>query len=162
LAAFRASGVRRHSARRPHRHTVCGSCPALGISALRSSNAAAWPSSSAVRDPESPSLGFIAFAAAARCHRTAATSTRTAGGLAPEVATRNTIRWRRGHKCAPRPERLAARGLEGLRGPIDGETIVGAKGGLEPPRSDQNGPCSSAPPLAPRPTRQSRRYAGEL
>ena len=113
LAAFRAFGVRRHSAHGPQRLTVCGSCPALGTSPLQSSNAAASPSSNAVRDPARPSRGFIAFTAAARCRRTAATSTRTAGGLAPGVATRNTTtRPRRGRRCAPRPERLAARGLE--------------------------------------------------
>jgi len=112
FGTFRASGVRRHSAHRPHRLSVCGSCPALGTSALPSSNAAASASSNAVRDPASPSSGFIAFAAAARCHRTAATSTRTAGGLAPEVATRNTTQRRRGRKCGQRPERLATRGLE--------------------------------------------------
>ncbi len=113
LAAFRASCVRRHSAHPLIALPSCGSCPAPRILALQSSNAAASPSSNAVRDPARPSRGFIAFTAAARCRRTAATSTRTAGGLAPEVATRNTTtRRRRGRRCAPRPERLAARGLE--------------------------------------------------
>jgi hypothetical protein len=141
---------------RPHRRTV-SRWSALGISVLQNSSAAGSPSSSAARDPASRSRSCIAFAAVVRSYPSAATSIRTVGGPAPEVATRNTTRWRRARRCAPRPEGSLAR--------FDPQQIATPVERASPPYSGLNRvqvsarySCARRTTMDPSPTAEATRF----